>query len=236
MEKKFNVEIVSFNKIDKIENAWSSDDYRALLLMMGMDEEDVASMQPNELKEMCLMSLNDLQHHEAARILLTYIFQDAITAGKIDQICHVMAEEKLWEEFSDPSYHKRLFDAYSLLREAYNGIFSHPTGVQLHIKITAKRKESFALFDDSLYPALVRLLAAGMDENATLNRLYAEQLSGEKFDEAESIVWVLEESSRSDLEREYEIVSSELWFGDLARADAFEAETHADSSDKEEGA
>ena len=236
MEKKFNVEIVSFKKIDKIENAWSSDDYRALLLMMGMDEEDVASIQPHELKEMCLMSLNDLEHHEAAKFLLTYIFQDAITEGKIDQICHGMAEDKLWEEFSDPAYHKRLFDAYSLLREAYNGIFSHPTGVQFHIKIRSKSKEAFALFDDSLYPALVRLLASGMDENTTLSRLYDEQLCGKQFTEAESIVWVLQETSRSDFEREYEIVSSELWFGELADADSFEADTHADTGDEEEGA
>ncbi|MBU1643156.1 hypothetical protein KKE54_07315 [bacterium] len=236
MGKKFNVEIVSFKKIDKIENAWNCDDYKALLLMMGMEEEDVGSIQPNELKEMCLMSLNDLEHHEAAKILLTYIFQDAITEGKIDQICHVMAEDKLWEEFSDPSYHKRLFDAYSLLREAYNGIFSHPTGVQFHIKVTAKHKDAFALFDESLYPALVRLLAAGMDEHTTLSRLYNEQLTGDTFTEAESILWVLEETSRGELEREYEIVSSELWFGELGNVDAFEAETHADSGDEEEGA
>ncbi|MDA3945871.1 MAG: hypothetical protein PF439_04225 [Helicobacteraceae bacterium] len=236
MEKKFNVEIVSFKKIDKIEDAWSSDDYRALLLMMDMDEEDVASIQPNELKEMCLMSLNDLEHHAAAKLLLTYVFQDAITEGKIDQICHVMADDKLWEEFADPAYHKRLFDAYGLLREAYNGIFPHPTGVQFHIKITSKGKEAFELFDDSLYPALVRLLASGLGEDAILHRLYDEQISGKKFTEAESIVWILKERSRSDLEREYEIVSSELWFGELADVDSFEAETHADAGDEEEGA
>lgn len=234
MEKKFNVEIVSFKKIDKIENDWGGDDYKALLLMMGMDEEDLASIQPHELKEMCLMSLNDLEHDEAAKLLLTHIFDDAITEGKIDQMCHSMAEDRLWEEFSDPAYHKRLFDAYSLLREAYNGIFSHPTGVQFHIKVTSKHKEVFALFDESLYPALVRLLDSGMDENTTLHRLYEEQLSGETFDEAESILWVLQESSRSDLEREYEIVSSELWFGELANVDSFEAETHGDADDEGE--
>ncbi len=234
MEKKFKVEIVSFNKIDKIENAWGGDDYKALLLMMGMDEEDLASIQPHELKEMCLMSLNDLEHHEAAKFLLTHIFDDAITEGKIDQMCHSMAEDRLWEEFSDPAYHKRLFDAYSLLREAYNGIFSHPTGVQLHIKVTAKHKDAFSIFDESLYPSLVRLLDKGMDENTTLHRLYEEQLSGKTFTEAESILWVLQDSSRSDLEREYEIVSSELWFGELGNADAFEAETHGDTDDEEE--
>ena len=150
MNKEFNVEILSFLKISEIENAWVADDYKALLSMMDIGEDELGGMSESDLEEMCLMSLNDAEHHESAKYLLTHIFKDEITEGKIDQLSHQMVENKLWEEHSDAACHRSLFNAYGLLRKAYNGIFKEPTGVKFTIKITADKNDSFEIFDASL--------------------------------------------------------------------------------------
>lgn len=228
MNKEFNVEILSCVKIAEIENAWIADDYKALLSMMDLDEDELGLMSESELKEMCLMSLNDFEPHESAKFLLTHIFKDEITEGKIDQLSHQMVENKLWEEHSDPAYHTSLFNAYGLLRKAYNGTFAKPTGVRFTIKITANKKDSFEILDSSLHAVIVRLLSNGLDETAILNRLYEEQMSGENFPDAKNILWILKEISIAEKERQYEITSSDLWFGELEEGLNFEATAHAD--------
>lgn len=234
MSNEFNVEILTFLKISEIENAWMADDYKALLSMMDIFEDELGGMSESELKEMCVMSLNDFDHHESAKYLLTHIFKDEITEGKIDQLSHQMVEAKLWEEHADPAYHLSLFNAYGLLREAYNGIFKEPTGVKFTIKISANDKDSFEIFDPSLHAVLVRLLSGGLDETAILNRLYEEQISGETFPDAIKILWRLKEISITEKERQYEITSSELWFGELEEGMSFDAKAHADVEEKEE--
>jgi hypothetical protein len=233
MNKEFNVEIVSFLKISEIENGWIADDYKALLSMMDMEEDELGGMSGSELKEMCLMSLNDFEHHESAKFLLTHIFKDEITEGKIDQLSHQMIENKLWEEHADSAYHLSLFNAYGLLREAYNGIFKEPTGVKFTVKISANKNDSFEIFDYSLHAVIVRLLANGLNEDAILNRLYEDQIKGDSFPDAENILWILKELSITEKERQYEITSSDLWFGELEERGSFDAKSHSDVVEEE---
>ncbi|MBU0945542.1 MAG: hypothetical protein KJ804_02380 [Proteobacteria bacterium] len=234
MNKEFNVEILSLVKISAIENAWMADDYKALLSMMDIGEDELGGMSESELKEMCLMSLNDFEHHESAKFLLRHIFKDEITEGKIDQLSHQMVENKLWEEHADSAYHRSLFNAYELLREAYNGIFKEPTGVKFTIKITSNIKDSFDIFDSSLHAVIVRLLSNGLAEDAILTRLYEEQISGKNFSDAKNILWILKEISITETERQYEITSSDLWFGELEEGMSFEATAHADVEEEDE--
>ena len=234
MNNEFHVEILAFVKISEIENAWMADDYKALLAMTDIAEDELGGMSQSDLKEMCLMSLNDFEHHESAKFLLTHIFKDEMTEGKLEQLSHQMVEAKLWEEHANPAYHTKLFNAYGLLRKAYNGIFKEPTGVKFTIKTTANDQDSFEIFDRSLHAVIVRLLANGLDETAILNRLYAEQLSGESFPDAINLLWILREISIKENERRYEITSSELWFGELEEGMSFEAKAHADEEEKDE--
>ncbi len=234
MSKEFKVEILSFQKISEIENAWMADDYKALLSMMDIGEDELGGMSESDLEEMCLMSLNDAEHHESAKYLLTHIFKDEITEGKIDQLSHQMVENKLWEEHSDAACHRSLFNAYGLLRKAYNGIFKEPTGVKFTIKITADKNDSFEIFDPSLHAVIVRLLSNGLAETAILNRLYEEQISGKNFPDANNILWILKEISITEIERQYEITSSDLWFGELAEGMIFDAKAHADAEEENE--
>lgn len=234
MNSEFDVEILSFQKISKIENAWMADDYKALLSMMDIDEEELSGMSESDLKEMCLMSLNDFKDQESAKFLLSHLFKDVISEGKMDQLSHQMVENNLWEEHADAAFHKSLFNAYGLLREAYNGTFSEPTGVKFSVKITAKSKDSFEIFEQSLHAVMVRLLSNGMNESAILNRLFEEKISGENFPDAKNIIWILKENSITEKERQYEITSSYLWFGELEDVTSFEAQAHPDIEEEVE--
>lgn len=230
MSQKFSVEITNFKPISEIAYAWSSNDYTKLLEAMGINE-GLEDLSEKDLKEMCLMSLGDLEHHEAGKVVLSYLFADEdITEGKIDQLSHELSDDKMWEQFSDLHFHHRLFNAYSLLRSAYNGIFSQPTGVELTLKIKAENEDDLEIFDTSLKPALTRLIAGGMSENAILNRLYGDQISGTIFQEAEDIIWILEVLSRSETSCELKITSSSFWLDGLSEVTGFEAQSHADST------
>ncbi|MGB3209181.1 MAG: hypothetical protein WBB19_00605 [Desulforhopalus sp.] len=231
MDGKFSVEVVSFQKISKIENSWSTEDYKALLTLMDMDD-GVDSMKPDEIKEMCLMSLNDFEHGDAAKYVLTYLFKDEATEGKIDQLSHQMPEDRLWEEYSDSLFHKRLFNAYGLLREAFNGIFTKPTGVEFTVKITTQNKNNFDLLKASPHAALVRLLSCGLDKGDILNRLYDEQIDGDTFEQSKGILWEMEDVSGTGNNLQYKVISSEFWFGGLANVSQFDGHVHADSQDE----
>lgn len=233
MKKSFHVDILSFQKISQIEGAWSANDYKALLALMELDD-DLESMSDSDLREMCKMSLNDFDADEAAKYVLTHLINDELPNGKIDQISHDMVGEKLWEEYADPSFHKLFFDAYGLLREAFNGIFAAPTGVMFQVKVSAQQADYFEAFKPTIEPALARLLAAGMDKNVILNRLYNEKIQGDAFPEAENILWHVKKISSAAKEATYEIISSSLWFGDLEQVESFDAPTHGDAIEEDE--
>ncbi|WP_423999403.1 hypothetical protein [Maribacter sp. IgM3_T14_3] len=53
----FSIHPTSFKVINELPNAWSSTDYQKLLEIM--DYGDTSGLNPNELKEMCLLSISD---------------------------------------------------------------------------------------------------------------------------------------------------------------------------------
>ena len=228
MSATFNVEIIKFQRINKIEKGWESQDYLALLESMGLGDEEFESMSEVDLKEMCKMSLADEEAPHAANHVLTYLIKDSFTEGKIEQMAYDMLEDKLWEQFADISCHERLFNAYELLRESFNGIFLQPTGVKLTLKVSSDNENNFEELNTSLKACLVRLLAGGMNEQAILKRLYEDQINSEKFDEAENILWQIKEISKSKNFIIYDIISSEFWLEALEDVENYIAETHAD--------
>lgn len=234
MSINFNVEIVKFEKINEIQDAWNADDYIALMDSMGLGDDELKSMNKADLKEMCKMSLVDSEPAQAANYVLTYLIKDELTEGKIEQISYDMMEDRIWEQFADLSYHERFFNAYGLLRESFNGTFTQPTGVKLEIKISSTNKDDFEVFNTSLKAALVRLLSAGMTDNAVLNRLYDEKIASDNFSEAENILWQVKELSKSSNDISYEIISSEFWLGELKDVDTYKASTHADVLEEDE--
>ncbi|WP_067099550.1 hypothetical protein [Marinomonas atlantica] len=227
MQPKFTVQIDSFKKIKQIDNAWSDSDYKAMLALMGF-EEDVESMSSSELREMCMMSFNDQTPQEAAAIVLTHLFPE-LTEGKVDQLSHDMLDDRAWEQYPNCLYHEALFSAYALLREAFNGTFAQPTGVALALTVSATNEEEMGIFDTSPQSAMVRLLANGQSEDALIHRLYEDQIQGDTFAEAPGIIWQLQQITDNGSSRKFSLLSSEFWFGSFEDIETFEATSHADS-------
>ncbi len=229
MTHKFDVEVIDYKKVSSIKDAWNTQDYTAILELM--DNDDVAGMSDSDIKEMCMMSLNDLEPEEAANVVLTHLFNDAVTSGKIDQIASQMSDDRLWEEFADPQFHEKLFNAYGLLREAFNGIFTKPTGVITRLLIQAENEQAQQQLENAPKATLVRIISQGLEDSSLMNRLFDEQIAGEHFEEAEGILWRATVIKQTELQTEYEIISSELWLGDLENVSGFKTSITAESTE-----
>jgi hypothetical protein len=224
----FKVEILSFNTITELPGSWETTDYLALL--NSMDYANPEEIKESELKEMCLMALTDYEPAESAKIVLDYVIQDRLTDGQIENLSHEILTEKLWEEYPELSLHPDLFRATQLLYQAYNGKFPRTEAVQFQMKITGDT----SVFEESAAAPVVRLLAAGMSDHSLIHRLFADQVAGTTFKEAESILWQLNTITSEADSVTYEVVSSSYWLDEIKYADSYEAESHADIVAEEE--
>ncbi|WP_297696304.1 hypothetical protein [uncultured Eudoraea sp.] len=226
MKTVLKVERLSFKTIRELPNSWSEEDYKNLLELM--DYSDTSQLAANEIKELSLMSLTDNEPEDAAKIVLEYTFGNRLSKGQIHNLSNEMLNEKLWEEYADLSLHEELFNVNQLLYEAFNGKFPHPEAIKFVVKITAKDKNAFTVFNGSTEAALIRLLVAGMPENTLIYRLFEEQVDGEEFKEAIDIIWQFKLEHSSDNEILMEVISSDYWFHDFKYVEDFVADTYAD--------
>jgi len=217
----FTVERLSFQHLAALPNAWQNTDYLALLTQLDYDSPEAIA--PAELKEMCQLALTDLEPAEAAEQVLGYLVADQLTKGQTEQLAHQMETEKLWEENPKLELHQHFFNATQLLYDAYNGKFPHPQAVEFKVKITAAAPADLALLDQNTPTTLLRLLAPGLSDSALLHRLFGDQLAGGEFPEAESILWQLTPSEKTDTSVVYDIISSDYWLEDFKFADTYEA-------------
>lgn len=226
MKTSFTVEILKFTSIQVLPNSWNNQNYIDLLNLMEFG--DTSEIAPNELKEMCLMSLTDNEPEDAAKLVMEYVFENRLTKGQIDNLSNEMLDEKIWEEYADLSMHEEFFNVNQLLYEAFNGKFPQPEAVSFKAKITTTDKDGFSVFNTFPEASLLRLLVSGMPENTLIFRLFEEQVAGDSFTDAKDIIWQLKIDTLDDKERIVEVISSSYWFHDLKYITSFEGETHAD--------
>ncbi len=222
----FNVEPLKFSTINELPNAWNENKYMELLERMDFD--DISGIVPNELKEMCLMSLTDTTPEAAAKIVLEYVFENRLTPGQIDNLSNEMLEERMWEEYADISMHEKFFNSNQLLFEAFNGKFPHPEAVHFQVKVTANNEEDLVIFQNHAEAPLIRLLVKGMPSNTLIKRLFEEQLTSRDFKEAKDIIWQLRAEPMEGKSVLFDCVTSSYWFHDFKYAEDFEADTHTD--------
>lgn len=229
MKNIFRVQLLSFSNILEIDGARTADDYATLL--ENMEYGDQSGMDGDELREMCILSLQDLAPAEAAYLVLKHDVGDILRDGQLRNLASEMLDEKLWEEYSDSSLHERFFNAGSLLYAAFPQMFPEPDAVRVVLEITA----AVAAARDLLTPSpneslLVRLLADGMDDRSILHRLYGEQLSGTSFPNAGEVVWIVRTEEIADLVVRLEVIGSGYWLDALARVESYESAAHADET------
>lgn len=229
MKDIFRVRILSFSNLLEIEGARTADDFSALL--DAMEYGDQSGMSDNELREMCILSLQDLEPVEAAYLVLKHDFGDVLRDGQIRNLSNEMLEEKLWEECADSSLHERMFNAGSLLYAAFPRSFPEPDAVGVTLEITTTNTAAMGLLVPSPNESLlVRLLADGMDSQAVLHRLYGEQLTGNSFPNADEVIWIVRTETVTEDVMRIEVISSGYWLDALNRTEFYESAAYADET------
>ncbi|ADV50083.1 hypothetical protein Celal_2802 [Cellulophaga algicola DSM 14237] len=228
MKLSFTIQPQRFKVIHELPNAWTDEDYKKLLDIM--DYGDISDLNSKELKEMCLLSLSDNEPVDAANLILTYLFEEQLNSGQIDNLSNEIIEEKLWEEYADLSLHEALFNATQLLYEAYNGKFPHPEAVLINFDIIPGDTKNKKSLTTDIEANLIRLLADAMPENTLLKRLFENQLKGEDFPDAKDIIWQYKKESKDGDKYQLEIISSTYWFHDFKYVEDYQTElTHIEA-------
>lgn len=208
---------------------WKTADYTALL--DELEFGDSTGLGEAELREMCLMALQDIDPEDAPYIVLKHVVGDKLREGQLRNVANEMPEEKLWEEYVEPAFHGQMFRVASLLYAALPAVFPKPDAVNVVLRIKGVAARDQGLFvpspDASL---LVRLLAGGMSDHAVLNRLFEDQIQGEAFPNATDMIWSASAAPAAGDAVELSVLSSGYWLDELERSDAFDVQAFPDAA------
>lgn len=227
MKNRFRVRVLSFSILREIEGSRGADSYSALL--DAMDYGDTSGMGDDELREMCIMSLQELSPEEAAAVVIKHDLGDRLKDAQIRNIASEMLDDKLWEQHADMSLHERMFHIGSLLYEAFPRTFPEPDAVRVVLEVAATGEAGRELLAQPLHESfLVRLLADGMPKGSVLHRLFDEQIDGNTFPEADAIVWIVQTESVAADSVKIDLVSSGYWLDALRDTTMYDSTAHAD--------
>ncbi|MGM0621890.1 MAG: hypothetical protein ACQETJ_12640 [Bacteroidota bacterium] len=199
---KYLVKITDVKSTDKLQEAWSNDDFKELLVRFEFP--DAEQIKAAELKEYLFMAISDYEPNEAAAILLDYKLSDVLGEGQIDNLSHEMLRVKVSETYTDIQLHQDLFNINQLLYEAYNGKFPQVSVNIVEFELTDEHHAPVEITKETALKAL----SYGLSENNLLNRLFSDQLEGKApFPEAEGIVWNMQKKD----DTVYSMTISEKW-------------------------
>ncbi|QNK78966.1 hypothetical protein H7F37_07825 [Winogradskyella sp. PAMC22761] len=195
---KYHIIINSVKTVEKLKNAWSTEDYRTLLEKFGL--EDTSNATEQELLEFLTMAISDFEPNEAAAIVLEYKLSEQLNENQIDQLSHEMLLDKISEEYPDISLHHQLYNINQLLHKAYNGTFPNTKATVIEFEITPN--------EDITKEVILKSFEKTLANNNVIKRLFSSQLAGkESFDESESIIWDLTATGKNS----YILTTSEYW-------------------------
>ena len=224
---QFEVNIASYKQINEIAGGWVVDDYQKLLGEMEFASDDVNS--ESELRELCVMCLQDREIAEAASIVLNYRLGDRLSAGQIRSVAEEISQEKHWEHYADQSLHEDFFHVGNLMFAAFPREMDEPDAVKIEVELTAKNPAAKEVLQKPLHESFVaRLLGDGMSDDSILHRLFDDQLNGNQFPEADSVIWIVTEGSVSENTAKLEVISSCHWLDALKGVEHFESSAAPD--------
>lgn len=196
------VKIINIKTVNELAQYWTNDDFIQLLDKMNLPDAD--KVKPEELKDLLYMAITDFEPNEAAEIVLTYKLGETLTAGQIQTIAHDMTDEKVAEQYADPSYHYDLFNINQLLFKAYNGTFPNTEASIITIELKDAEGGTVEVNNE----ILTKALSASLSDRSIIKRLYEDQMEGlVDFGDAEKILWRHENKGNNT----YEIITSRYW-------------------------
>ena len=184
---KYAIKIHDFSTVDDLEDSWSVEDYKELLVRFDFANNDVSDTK--ELRELLFMAIGDKEPSEAAAIVLDYKLSDVLNEGQIDSLSYEMLVDKISEEYPKIELHKTLFIINQLLYKAFNGKFPNTKATIIDFEIVPSRNADTNITKE----IALKCLAQNLDSHNVILRLFGHQLNAdEAFIEANDIIWFLE--------------------------------------------
>ncbi|WP_341221982.1 hypothetical protein [Polaribacter atrinae] len=184
---KYTIKIHKVSTVDDLENSWSAEDFKELLVRFDFANNDVNDLK--ELRELLFMAIGDKEPNEAAAIVLDYKLGTVLNEGQIDSLSYEMLVDKISEEYPKIELHKTLFIINQLLYKAFNGKFPNTKATIVDFEITPSRNADTTITKE----IVLKCLAQNLDSHNVIIRLFSNQLNaGEAFIEANDIIWDLE--------------------------------------------
>lgn len=216
----YNVQVVGFEELKELEDDWQPADFAAILEKLNF--AGAAELSSQEVRELCILSLQDLDAAEAAEVVLQHKLGDVLKPGQIKNLSNDCQFDKLWEHGGDMDLHRAMFGVGSLLALVNEQQFPTPDAVRVTLELQCSDAEAIDRLTDNTAPqTIVRMLASGMGEDAILKRLFEDALASGAFPEAQSIIWDLEVQHADEHKATLKITSSGYWFGPLQETESF---------------
>ena len=224
---KYRVGVDEFEELAELEQSWAPADYVSILT--SLDIADAGKIDVDELRDMTLFALQDLNPPDAAAVLLKYKVGTKLSGGQIRNYSIDSQHERLWEQSADLSLHQDMFAVASMLNFVNAMAFPVPDALRVTLSIQCDDASQLALFNDEMDRAiLVRMISAGMNESAILNRLFGDQIATGKVADADSIIWQIAVEQPDPAKLQIQITSSAYWLRALRETESFEWDSGAD--------
>ncbi len=218
---KFRIEVGEIEELSELPDSWHASDY--VNILEELDYDGAASIAAYELRDMCLMSLQELAPPEAAEVLLKYKFGTELSDGQIRNYGIESQHERLWEQSADLEHHHRMFEVASLLNAVNENEFPTPDALRVSFLVHASDAATLDWFEDGTDRSqLVSMLSAGMDDSAILNRLFGEDIAAGKIPDADSIIWLVSVEPAEKNTCRLQITTSAYWLDGIRETEAFE--------------
>ena len=183
----FHVSVLSQDEIHSLPGTWSTENLRRVLELA--DADDIGDVPDEDLKEMCLMSLQDLGVQRAGEVVLEAVFAEGMRPGVRQNLVNDLQEDQPWSDFADVSQQRGIFVAVCLLHKAFPTRFGTPDAIRVTVRVQAETDAGFTAIDPQQSAWLVRVLAGGLDRSTFLHRLYEDELKSGAFAEAAGLIW-----------------------------------------------
>lgn len=196
------VEILDIKTLNELDSYWSKEDYSALL--KEFDFPEAGDVKDENLREMLFMAISDFEPDEAASIILTYKLSNQLNDGQIHSLSHEMTNDKVAEEYPEPSLHYDLFNINQLLFKAYNGTFPNTEATLLKFQIL--EDDGTEIREDR--ETLAKVIAGGLKDSSLVKRLFTDQLEASvKFEDAHKFIWTVSVPDKNT----YQVLTSKYW-------------------------
>lgn len=196
------VKILEAKTLNELDSYWSNEDYSALLKEFDFPEAD--EVKDENLRGMLFMAISDFEPNEAASIILTYKLSDQLNEGQIHSISHEMTNDKVAEEYPEPSLHFDLFNINQLLYKAYNGTFPNTEATLLKFEVV--EDDGIDIGEDR--EILAKVIAGALNNRSLVKRLFADQLEASvKFEDAHKFIWTIKNPEKN----KYHVLTSKYW-------------------------